>query len=196
MTASSPDQRVWTLCTVHVIGSPEGSCSLCNGDRNLIQVVPRTARDEALEECAAWKAKTRENVREFMTEHPDLRIRHLSDMTGVLEAELDLLSTKLARAMEALEWYANHENNGKRKAEHNHDHDWDYFAWRPIDDDEGEEAREALEAIKEGPLEFDKLQKRLAAAEVCISANRLNARLYGDGGAIAAYDELVKKKEG
>lgn len=39
----------------------------------------------------------------------------------------------------------------------------------------------------------DALQERLKLAEVCISANRLNARLYGDGGAIETYDAFIKK---
>ena len=162
----------WTFCTVHTIGCPEGVCSLCNGDRNLLQVVPRATRDALNEELiearaeasmwhikydaseeerAAWKAKTRESVRDFLTEHPDLRIRQLSDMTGVLEAELDLLSTKLARAMEALEWYADPENNG-RQTLHNGEQSEATSSWpvyRPIDDDEGNVARGALEAIGE-----------------------------------------------
>jgi hypothetical protein len=43
----------------------------------------------------AWKAKTREAVREYMSKDPDLRTRELSDLNGVLEAELDLAKTRL-----------------------------------------------------------------------------------------------------
>lgn len=104
--------------------------------------------EEARVECEAWKAKTREDVRKFLTEHPDLRIRQLSDQNGVLEAQLDLAKTKLLRAIEALKWYANPDNNGKRtykRVDPLSQDDWPI--WRPIDDDEGEVAREMLEAI-------------------------------------------------
>jgi hypothetical protein len=121
MTTSSTDidTREWTFCVVHERGMhPKGFCSECGGDRNLIQVVPKAARDAIEEECAAWKAKTRESVRAFLTEHPDLRIRQLSDENGVLEAQLDLANTKFLRAIEALKWYADPENNGKQRYRH------------------------------------------------------------------------------
>lgn len=48
----------------------------------------------------AWKSRTRDYVREYMTNNPDLRMRELSDQNGVLEAERDLARTKLLRADE------------------------------------------------------------------------------------------------
>jgi len=55
------------------------------------------------EERDAWKAKTRDAIREYMTNDPDLRARELSDLNGVLEAELDLAKTRLEIAKEQLE---------------------------------------------------------------------------------------------
>ena len=89
---SSPDQREWTLCEVHRdVLITHGTCKHCNGDRNLLQVVPRATRDALNEELiearaeasmwhikydaseeerAAWKAKTRESVRDFFNRAP------------------------------------------------------------------------------------------------------------------------------
>jgi hypothetical protein len=59
----------------------------------------------------AWKASTREHIREYLSKDPDLRARQISDPKEgalfVIEAEHDLTKTKLARTqanlLEALE---------------------------------------------------------------------------------------------
>ena len=55
----------------------------------------RAKREEAERERDAWKAQTREHIREYMTKDPDMRCREMSDLNGVLEAELDLAKTRL-----------------------------------------------------------------------------------------------------
>lgn len=54
-------------------------------------------RDDLGRERDAWKARSREHVRTFLTEHPDLKIREILDLNGVLEAERDLARSKLER---------------------------------------------------------------------------------------------------
>jgi hypothetical protein len=61
------------------------------------------ARGRALEaERDEWKAKTRAYVVEFLTAHPDERIRKLSDLTGKLEADREALTRRVAELEEAL----------------------------------------------------------------------------------------------
>lgn len=52
---------------------------------------------EVERERDAWKAQTRDHIRQYMEKDPDLRARELSDTNGVLEAQLDLLKTQLAK---------------------------------------------------------------------------------------------------
>jgi sugar phosphate isomerase/epimerase len=53
-------------------------------------------RAELDTERDAWKAQTREHIRQYMEKDPDLRCRKLSDLNGVIEAEHDLTKTELA----------------------------------------------------------------------------------------------------
>ena len=50
------------------------------------------------EERDAWKARTREYVREYMEQDPDLRARELSDLNGVIEAKRATVKSASHRA--------------------------------------------------------------------------------------------------
>ena len=53
------DEREWTICTEHVIGALHGECKPCHGDRNLIQVVPRSVLDAERAAHAATRKRLR-----------------------------------------------------------------------------------------------------------------------------------------
>jgi hypothetical protein len=96
-----------------------GRCLSCNNDRAFYDYLDSPNHEEhdvdrcrwaeavwklaeMIAERDAWKARTREYVREYMCKDPDLRAREIADENGVLEAELDLATTRLEMAKEEI----------------------------------------------------------------------------------------------